>query len=385
MTRSTEHVPDVPDLMARAHVRAARVRRRRTGVAATGLALALVAAAGIGTLLQSGRDPDEAVTVQQPAPTSSSPTPTPFPAATGPATPDPSVAPTAPATRRPATGNAHGPTSTTGAVRSGRTTSAGPTARRTTAARGGPTATRTATGRAASGATGAATGGAASGGDPLRPAGPWSTVQVDEGFTATTLDRARWTPYAGTSGSPETTWSPQQISVQNGALRLTVDRVGETTPVARAGGIKQSNAGQRYGRWELRWRMTAGYGVTGDFLFLGEGPGGIGQVATLSSADRLLTISDKVRGTSREISLDGTRYHVVAMESSPQRVRWFVDGRVVVDEAGGAPTIPTVAGVQALVPGADCGRTPLPSGCRGAAAFPQYLDVDYLRFWPYQA
>ena len=156
------------------------------------------------------------------------------------------------------------------------------------------------------------------------------------------------------------------------------------SPVARAGGVKLNGAGDRYGRWEVRWRMTAGYGVTGQFVFFGEGPGGIGHIATLSSAEHLLTIADLVHGTSHDVPLDGTRYHTLAMESTPQRVRWLLDGRVVVTESGGAPSLPVVAAVQAIMAGADCGHVPLPAGCPGAATFPQRLDVDYLRFWTYQ-
>ena len=130
--------------------------------------------------------------------------------------------------------------------------------------------------------------------------------------------------------------------------------------------------------------MTAGYGVTSDFLFLGEGPGGIGQIATMVPAEHRLTISDKVHGTSTDITVDTTRNHAVAIESTPQRVRWLLDGKVVVDEPGGAPGIPVIPAVQSLVPGDDCGLTPLPTSCPGTAQYPAYLDVTSIRYWAYQ-
>lgn len=325
MLRSVEPVPEVPDLMVRARVTAERIRhRRRTRVAAAAAALAVLVLAGGVTALRAELGRPEVSASRSPA----GATPTPSSA-------DSSGSPASP-TSAPAVTSAGGSSSP-------------------------PAATD-------------------------QPAGPWSRLRLDERFTGPTLSPSRWTPYTGTSaGSPATTFAPSAVAMTDGGgMRITVDRIGQTPPTVRAGGIKAAGDAVRYGRWEVRWRMTAGHGVTGDFLFLGEGPGGIGQVATLLPAERRMTISDKVHGTSTDITVDATQYHTVTIEATPQRVRWLLDGDVVVDEPGGAPGIPVIPAVQALVPGDDCGLTPLPASCRGSARYPQHLDVTAIRYWAYQ-
>lgn len=329
MARSVRDVSDVPDLAGRVHRRAGRLRLRRrlAAVAVVGSVTAVVAVAGavVGGPWAGRHD---ARTTPVPASPEGPPRPV-----------------TASPSRPPASAGSSSPT-------------ARPTAR--------PTAT---SGRTV----------------PPVAGGPWGQPQLDEEFTASTPDAGRWTPYSGASGSAETVWSPDEIAVRGGALRLSVERVSATTPAARGGGVKLAGAGQRYGRWELRWRMTAGHGVTGQFLFLGEGPGGIGHLATVAPAERRLLLQDLVHGTRRELAVDSTGYHVLAMESTPARVRWLLDGAEVLSEPGAAPSVPVTAAVQALVQGSDCGRTPLPADCSGAGTLPQHLDVDYLRFWPYRA
>ena len=337
MARTVQDVGDVPDLVERMHARAGVVRRRRRAGAVAGALTALVALTGI-VVRPPWAGHDGSATIA----------------------PVPATAPTE-ALSAPVTPSGSAPAPTAHAT----STSIGSTA---ASSRPAAAATTTTTRPPTDGT----------------PAGPWAAVTVDDDFTTAPLDTGRWTPYSGSSGSPETVWSPDVVSVHDGALRLTVERVSTTTPAARAGGVKLAGDGARYGRWEVRWRMTAGHGVTGQFLMLGEGPGGIGQIATLQPAEHRLLVEDLVRGTSTTVPVDGAAYHVLAMESTPTGVRWLLDGRRVVDEPGGAPVGPVVAGLQALVQGSDCGRIPLPADCTGPATLPQHLDVDRFRFWPYQ-
>lgn len=326
MLRSVWQVPNSPDLMVRARVTADRIRhRRRRRLTVTGAAMAVLVVAGGATALQTRLGgPDVGA---RPTPASVTSTPS-------------------------ANDQSGSPVPRTSAPGSASPTGSSPSS---------PVASD-------------------------RPAGPWSSLRLDERFTGPALEPGRWTSYTGTStGSPATTFAPSAVTLTNGGgMRITVDRISQTPPTVRAGGIKATGAGFQYGRWEVRWRMTAGYGVTSDFLFLGEGPGGIGQVATLLPAERRLTISDKVHGTSTTITVDATIYHTVTVESTPQRVRWLLDDKVVVDEPGGAPSLPVVPAIQALVPAEDCGLTPLPASCAGPARYPQYLDVAALRYWAYQ-
>ena len=336
LERTTRDVPDVPDLVERMHTRAGRLRRRRMAAAGTaGAVTVLVAVTGLAVRAPWSGD-GSGSRIMNPAGRSAD----------------------------PATPSSPGPTS--------RSTSTEVPPVPTPIPSSGA-ATRAGTARASTRPAG-----------PSVPAGPWGALRLDEQFTAPGLDRARWTTYSGASGSAETVWSPDDVAVRDGVLRLTVERVATGTPAVRAGGLKAAGAGERYGRWEVRWRMTAGHGVTGQFLFLGEGPGGIGHLATLAPAERGLVLEDLVHGTRRTVTLDGAAFHVLAVESTPGGVRWLLDGREVADEPGAAPTVPVSFAVQALVQGPDCGRRPLPAGCTGAGTYPQYLDVDYVRAWPYR-
>jgi hypothetical protein len=333
---ATEHLRQVPDLVERVHDRAGRIRRRRRQAGVVGLAGAAVAALVVGvaiTLPGRGASPGPTFTGVPPA-------------GSGGPSGQPSTATGRPFLSPPASSAPSSPGPTSPRPTGGGTPSQGPSS--------------------------------------TVPAGPWGAAQLDDPFGSTVLDPTRWIRYQGAAASQETLWAADQVSVGGGTLRLGVARVSDSTPVARAGGVKVAGPGQRYGRWELRWRMTAAPGVVGQFLFLGEGPGGIGHVATLSSADRTLTLADLVHGTRRELTVDGRRFHTLAVELTPDRVRWFLDGTVVSDRAGGAPTRPVIAALQALVPGPDCGARPLPSGCSGPATFPQTLEVDQIRFWPYR-
>ncbi len=345
LSRRAEQLPPVPDLVGAMHHRAHGLRRLRRARAGLAAAVAVVALVVVVPRMISGDEPHTGVVAARtgtPAPTSASP------AGTGTASPSPRAS----ASGRSVTAAG----SPTGSRAPGTSTS------------GGPAATATTPGEV----TGTSAG----------MSGPWGALGFDDEFGAPAVDPDRWTSYTGASGSPETLWSPQEVGVGDGALRLGVERVSDTTPVARAGGVKRAGDGERYGRWEIRWRMTAGYGVTGQFLFLGEGPDGIGEIATLSPADRRLILEDLAHGTRQVVSVDGTQYHVLTLEIAPHRVTWSLDGRTVAAWTA-APDRPVVAALQALIQGADCGRTPLPAACAERATFPQYLDIDYVRYWPY--
>lgn len=333
MLRSTEPVPQALDLMTRAQLAADRIRHRRTRrVAAAAVAITVLAIGGGAAAMRdrtAGRSPVGGTTTAATAPSSVA-----------------TVAASAAQSGPPASGPA----------------ASGPAA--------SPRNTAPPTGASSAG----------------QPQGPWGHPQLDEHFTGTALDTSRWTLYTGTSsGSAATVFAPAAVTLPGGGgMRITVERTGQSAPSVRSGGIKVAGAGTRYGRWEVTWRMTAANGVTADFLFLGEGPGGIGQVATLVPAERRMTVSDKVKGTSTDVTLDVSGYHTVAVESTPQRVRWLLDEKVVVDEPGGAPSAAVIPAVQALVAGEDCATTPLPASCTGPASYPQYLDVASIRYWPYQ-
>jgi hypothetical protein len=212
---------------------------------------------------------------------------------------------------------------------------------------------------------------------------PLGLSTMDEGFDG--LDRSRWTVYDG-PGDALGRWSPGDVAVAGGNLRLSVRRPGGTPP-STWGGIGAMGAARRYGRWEVRMRMSSGRGVIGQFLLnpTGADPA---IVVSISPFQGTISVSGTGTGTggTRVAPLAGPAdVHVVAVEWTPQAVRVLVDGSAVFEWTDGAPAVPLWPALQAIMAGPDCGAVPLPSDCQGTAtAFPQRLDVDGLRVQGYR-
>jgi beta-glucanase (GH16 family) len=205
---------------------------------------------------------------------------------------------------------------------------------------------------------------------------------MDDEFTG--LDRSRWTVYDG-SGDALGRWSPGDVEVAGGTLQLSVRRPGGAPP-STWGGIGAAGAGRRYGRWEVRMRMSAGRGVIGQFLL---NPTGADPAIVVSVAPFHRTIAVSGTGTGA----GGTRVaelarpadvHVVAVEWTPSAVRVLVDGAPAFEWTDGALPVPLWPAVQTIMAGPDCGAVPLPADCQGiTTAFPQRLEVDRLRVQEY--
>jgi hypothetical protein len=329
-------LPPVPGLVEGMHARAARIRRRRRTVGAA-VAVAVVVG-GVGGLLPrwggTGTPPDV-----PPAGSSRSAAP-------------------APATRTPAQ-SPDGPVAST-------------------AATSGPSTPGTPPGRSEAPLPRPAV---TSAGTPRASTDGWSrrAPELDETFAAGPLDRRRWTPYVGSS-APVTDWTPDAVTVSGGALRIAVEPV---LPRVRAGGVK-AVAEHRTGRWEVRWRMSAGGGAIAQLDLLGDGPDGVSHAATLDPSRRTLTVQDLVHGTTTRVAVDGREYHDLAVETSPRGVRWLLDGVVVDDRPGTAPGRPLRLALQAFVSEPACAAQPPAAGCPGPSTSGAVLEVDRVRFWEYR-
>ncbi|MBI4943817.1 MAG: hypothetical protein HY830_24000 [Actinobacteria bacterium] len=332
-------LPPVTTLVEGMHARAARIRRRRRTVSAA-VAVAVVVG-GVGGLLPrwggTGTPPDV-----PPAGSSRS-------AAPAPATRTPAQRPDGPVPSGPAT---------SGAATSGPSTPGTPSGR--------PAAPLPRPAVTSAGAS----------------ADDWSrrTPALDETFAAGPLDRRRWTPYVGSS-APVTDWTPDAVTVSGGTLRIAVEPV---LPRVRAGGVK-AVAEHRTGRWEVRWRMSAGGGAIAQLDLLGDGPDGVSHAATLDPSRGTLTVQDLVHGTETRVAVDGREYHSLAVETTPRGVRWLLDGVVVDDRPGTAPRRPLVLALQAFVSEPACAAQPPAAGCPGPSVAGTVLEVDRVRFWPYRS
>lgn len=215
-------------------------------------------------------------------------------------------------------------------------------------------------------------------------ASPWGATILDETFAS--LDRTRWTVYDG-PGDRLGRWSPGDVAVSGGKLRLSVRRPGGT-PASTWGGIGAPGAAQRYGRWEAQVRMSVGRGVIGQFLLnpTGADPA---IVVSISPFTGTIAVSGTVTGGGdpqvRPLPRPAEA-HVVAVEWTPQAVRVLVDDVRLVEWTGAVLTQPLWPALQAIMAGPDCGGTPPAADCQGTTTtFPQHLEADYLRVLGYRA
>jgi len=213
----------------------------------------------------------------------------------------------------------------------------------------------------------------------------WGVTTIDDAFGRPPLDRALWNVYDG-PGDALGRWSPSDVAVHDGALRLTVSRTGGSPP-SSWGGVGALGSAQRYGRWEVRLRMSVGRGVIGQFV-LSPVPGTATDpspvlVVSLSPYHGVVSVSGSGtgRGGPRSFALRRPGdYHVVAVEWTPERVRVLLDGATLAGWTDGRLPVPLWPAVQTIMAGPDCGSTPLPADCQGTTtSFPQRLDVDWIR------
>lgn len=237
--------------------------------------------------------------------------------------------------------------------------------------------------------SGPTSGGAGRPASETAPAHPWGATTVDDDFASSALDRSLWTVYDG-PGDRWGRWSPSDAATRDGALVLSVSRTGGDPP-SSWGGVGALGASQRYGRWEVRLRMSVGRGVIGQFV-LSPVPGTTADpsstiVLTVSPYQRVISVSGNGTGA------DGARtaplrrpgdYHTVAVEWEPERVRVLLDGGSLFEWTDGRLPVPLWPALQTIMAGPDCGSTPLPVDCQGTTtSFPQRLTVDWIRVRTY--
>jgi hypothetical protein len=217
----------------------------------------------------------------------------------------------------------------------------------------------------------------------------WGATTIDEDFARSALDRALWTVYDG-PGDSLGRWSPSDAAVRDGALVLSVSRTGGDPP-SSWGGVGALGASQRYGRWEVRLRMSVGRGVIGQ-LVLSPVPGTTADpssaiVVTVSPYERVISVSGNGTGAGGVRTAPLPRpsdHHTVAVEWAPERVRVLVDGARLFEWTDGRLPVPLWPALQIIMAGPDCGSTRPAPDCQGTTtSFPQRLTVDWIRVRAY--
>lgn len=161
--------------------------------------------------------------------------------------------------------------------------------------------------------------------------------------------------YAGNFGSSSNSYFMKDHAVPvNGQLVLTIDQANNTASPSRpytSGGVNTAawaNHGQIYGRWEVEAQFPAGFGVTGyiglfrkdkvwppevDFAeVIGRESTNLYMTQHHGTSEAHLQKGDVLNATTLGIIDWNSKFHVFAIEWTPNDLKYFVDGALVLNQ-----------------------------------------------------
>jgi beta-glucanase (GH16 family) len=166
-------------------------------------------------------------------------------------------------------------------------------------------------------------------------------------FTGAAIDDGRWGLYEGQpSGDPGGWWEPSHVEVGGGVVSLRTYRDPRYGDRWVSGGMSSAPAlTQRYGKYEVRFRMDAGYGVASVLLLWPTADHWPPEIDFAEHGGES-TVRDHMTATlhygaedgtvQRSVEADFTRWHTIGVEWTPGRLVYTLDGRpwATVDDAG---------------------------------------------------
>lgn len=236
-------------------------------------------------------------------------------------------------------------------------------------------------------------------------------------FEGEILDPSNWevvTDCWGGGNNERQCYGTSNVRLDSGHLVLTARREGATSLADAAAESSQPSAYSsgkvrtrgrssfRYGRIEVRARLPQGQGLWPAVWMLPEhdnyGPYPLSGEIDIAEAVNLgvscPTCSDRIFGTRHHgPSLNANRqeggftsisnangFHVLALDWTPDRMVWLLDGRPYFEAGGGPPWDQRFHLILNLAVG---GRWPEQSGRGGVddTVFPAELRVDYVRVY----
>jgi endo-1,3-1,4-beta-glycanase ExoK len=148
------------------------------------------------------------------------------------------------------------------------------------------------------------------------------------------------------------TWSKTKVRIESGRLALTLERIPSGEPVYQCGEI-QSRAFFGYGTFEARLRVARAPGIDqGFFTYVGPihgRPHDEIDFEVLGRNTREVQLNTYVagKGGREQVVQSGTdsadEFVDYAFEWTPDRVRWFVDGKLIHEISGRGENVPTHA------------------------------------------
>ena len=219
------------------------------------------------------------------------------------------------------------------------------------------------------------------------PLNGWQQTFSDE-FERTTLDTARWNVanYAAPNNGEAQYYSPANISILSGGLRITSERRNIGGRVYASGNITtQGKFSQAYGRFEMRAKLPGTQGIWPAFWMLrnsGGWPPEIDIMELLGHQPSTMYFTnhwgvyptthtwDTKSFTGPNFTSD---YHTFAVEWAPNRLELYVDGVKRATNTSNVPTEPFYMILNTAVGGQ------WPGYPDASTVFPQYFDAKYVR------
>jgi beta-glucanase (GH16 family) len=208
---------------------------------------------------------------------------------------------------------------------------------------------------------------------------PGWTLKFDEEFSSSAVDYAKWSPHAPGKVVLEgqQSWIPGAIAISGGQAHLTARKIasGYTSGVLTTLG----SFAQKFGRFEIRFRMPAGAGLEPLLRLLPLAASGEPSIDVLHAsganpsralfANRWLeTNLDRDYTGSWDGPNLSNGFHTIAAEWDSEKIVWFVDGVERFTSWDGIPQEPMYLAVCLEVHDPDA-----------QTHFPATLDIDYIR------
>ena len=165
----------------------------------------------------------------------------------------------------------------------------------------------------------------------------WRRVFADD-FTGTAIDQRRWGLYEGQpAGDPGGWWEPSHVEVRDGVVSLRTYRDPRHGDRWVSGGMSSApGLKQRYGKYDVRFRVDAGYGVASILLLWPTADhwppeidfaehGGESRARGHMTATLHYDADDKI--IQHTVEADFTRWHTMGVEWTPGRLVYTLDGR----------------------------------------------------------
>ncbi len=160
----------------------------------------------------------------------------------------------------------------------------------------------------------------------------WTLIYSDD-FNGNRLS-STWDTYNGPYTGGQSYYSPQEVRVQNGMLRIAIERKTTHGKPYTSGGLAAFGLAQTYGKYEVRTMLPLGKGLDPyAILWPKTTAPNAAQVDIFESPsptkNQVLFTNHGIDGSSTGLTASGsfaTAFHVFTCEWTPGLLRFLVDG-----------------------------------------------------------